>query len=150
MANLGALQSFGAMAGSVTLGYLSDLMGGRRSPVALGAILVAITITFTMTFKIYDITSGGLYAIMFFLGFCLNGLNNLISSACSADLGKQKALKGNARAIATVTGIIDGTGTMGAAVGQLIVSYTSPTYGWQYGYLLVVAIDITLTLVPVL
>lgn len=150
VANLGALQSVGAMFGSVTLGYLSDLMGGKRSPVALGSIIVAISITFTMTFHVYEFGKVTLFLLMFFLGFCLNGLNNLISSACSADLGKQEALQGNARAISTVTGIIDGTGTMGAAVGQLIVSYTSPKYGWQNGYLLVIAIDISLTLLPVL
>lgn len=62
--------------------------------------------------------------MMFMLGFCINGLNNVISSACSADLGKQEALKGNARAISTVTGIIDGTGTMGAAFGNLLISFT--------------------------
>ena len=41
----------------------------------------------------------------------------MISSACSADLGKQDALKGNSRAVSTVTGIIDGTGTLGSAAG---------------------------------
>lgn len=150
VANLSTLQSFGAMTGSVTLGYLSDLMGGRRSPVALGAISVAIIALYVMTFEVYQMSHLALSAIMFLVGFCLNGLNNLISSACSADLGKQEALKGNARAISTVTGIIDGTGTMGSAIGQLILSYTSPTYGWQYGYLLVIAIDMSVTLLPVL
>jgi len=54
---------------------------------------------------------------MFMLGFFISGLNNLISSACAADLGKQEVLKGNERAVSTVTGIIDGTGTLGSAIG---------------------------------
>lgn len=57
------------------------------------------------------------FIVMFLLGFFISGLNNMISSACSADLGKQEALKGNAKAISTVTGIIDGTGTLGSAAG---------------------------------
>jgi len=64
------------------------------------------------------------FILMFFLGFFISGLNNMISASCSADLGKQEALKGNARAISTVTGIIDGTGTLGSAAGQFIVGVT--------------------------
>ena len=140
----------GAMLGSITLGYISDLMHGRRSPVALVAVVGAAAISFTLTVHVYALSKPMLYFMMFLLGFFINGINNLISCACSADLGKQDALKGNARAISTVTGIIDGTGTMGAAAGQFLISYTSPKYGWQSGYFLVIAIDITVTLVPVL
>jgi OPA family glycerol-3-phosphate transporter-like MFS transporter 3 len=68
--------------------------------------------------------------MFFLLGFFISGLNNMISAACSADLGKQEALKGNQRAVSTVTGIIDGTGTMGTAAGQLIVGVTQPKFGW--------------------
>jgi len=41
----------------------------------------------------------------------------LVSSACAADLGKQQILQGNERAISTITGIIDGTGSAGSALG---------------------------------
>lgn len=44
----------------------------------------------------------------------------MISSAISADLGRQEALMGNQEALATVTGIVDGTGSIGAAGGQVI------------------------------
>lgn len=43
----------------------------------------------------------------------------MISSAISADLGRQEALRGSQEALATVTGIVDGTGSIGAAVGQV-------------------------------
>jgi len=89
-------------------------------------------------------------SLMFIIGFCISGLNNMISSACAADLGKQEALKGNQRAVSTVTGIIDGTGSFGTAVGLLILSFTVAGGNWKYGYLLVVALDITLTAVPIL
>lgn len=43
----------------------------------------------------------------------------MISSAISADLGRQEALRGSQEALATVTGIVDGTGSFGAAAGQV-------------------------------
>ena len=49
-----------------------------------------------------------------------------------------------------MTGIIDGTGTMGTAVGQFIVGTTSTSYGWQNGYWLVIAIDISVTFIPII
>jgi len=44
----------------------------------------------------------------------------MISSAISADLGRQEALQNSQQALATVTGIVDGTGSIGAAAGQVI------------------------------
>lgn len=52
-------------------------------------------------------------------GFFIGGPSNMISSAISADLGRQDALRGSQEALATVTGIVDGTGSMGAAGGQV-------------------------------
>lgn len=43
----------------------------------------------------------------------------------SADLGTHESLKGNASALATVTAIIDGTGSLGAAVGPMLTGYLS-------------------------
>lgn len=53
-------------------------------------------------------------------GFFVGGPSNIICSAISADLGRQEALRGSQEALATVTGIVDGTGSMGAAVGQVM------------------------------
>lgn len=44
----------------------------------------------------------------------------MISSAISADLGRQDALQNSQEALATVTGIVDGTGSIGAAGGQVM------------------------------
>lgn len=89
-----------------------------------------------------------LYFLMFVLGFCISGVNNMIAAACASDLGRQEALKGNELATSTVTGIIDGTGTIGSGVGQLIIGITQKKFGWQNGYLLVVAITVTATAFP--
>ena len=83
------------------------------------AVVLATIISYYITFSIYELTPGLLMIAMCSRGFFINSLNNLISSVCAADLGK--SVHGNHRAVATVTGIIDGTGSMGSAVGQLIV-----------------------------
>ncbi len=49
----------------------------------------------------------------------------MISSAISADLGRQDALQNSQEALATVTGIVDGTGSIGAAGGQVMLSSKS-------------------------
>lgn len=56
-------------------------------------------------------------------GFMLGGPSNLISTAISADLGTHESIKGNAAALSTVTGIVDGTGSIGAAFVQYLVGY---------------------------
>ncbi|KAG7255809.1 hypothetical protein CRUP_012843 [Coryphaenoides rupestris] len=55
----------------------------------------------------------------------------MISSAISADLGRQEALRGSQEALATVTGIVDGTGSIGAAGGQYLVSLLESKLGWM-------------------
>ena len=131
VANLSTLLDLGAMLGSIALGFLSDLMYGKRSPVALIAVIFSITISFVLTYEVFNMSEPLLFTMMFFMGFFISGLNNMISAACSADLGKQSALKGNTKAISTVTGIIDGTGTLGTAAGQFIVGITQEKWGWQ-------------------
>lgn len=46
-------------------------------------------------------------------GFLVNGPYALITTSVSAELGQHSSLEGNAKALATVTAIIDGTGSIG-------------------------------------
>ncbi|KAK8602080.1 hypothetical protein V6N13_058260 [Hibiscus sabdariffa] len=68
--------------------------------------------------------------LMFLSGLLVNGPYSLITTAVAADLGTQDLIKGNSRALATVTSIIDGTGSVGAALGPLLAGYLSTT-GWN-------------------
>lgn len=61
----------------------------------------------------------------------------LITTAVAADLGTQDSIKGNSRALATVTAIIDGTGSVGAALGPLLTGYIS-TNGWDSVFLMLI------------
>ncbi|XP_069012993.1 sugar phosphate exchanger 3 isoform X3 [Embiotoca jacksoni] len=70
-------------------------------------------------------------ALLAATGFFVGGPSNMISSAISADLGRQDALRGSKEALATVTGIVDGTGSIGAAGGQYLVSLIESKLGWK-------------------
>lgn len=52
-------------------------------------------------------------------GALVNGPYCLITTAVSADLGTHPSLHGNKMALATVTAIIDGTGSMGQSQDSL-------------------------------
>ncbi|CAJ0580606.1 unnamed protein product, partial [Mesorhabditis spiculigera] len=69
-------------------------------------------------------------ALLTITGFFVGGPANMISGAISADLGKSRELRGNIAALSTVTGIIDGTGSVGAALGQLVIPSIELWFGW--------------------
>ena len=62
----------------------------------------------------------GTVGLLLFVGLLVNGPYALITTAVSAELGVHPSLQGSSKALATVTAIIDGTGSIGAAVGPLI------------------------------
>lgn len=68
--------------------------------------------------------------LLFVVGVVVNGPYALITTSVSAELGTHSSLEGNAKALATVTAIIDGTGSIGAAVGPLIAGLISGS-GWR-------------------
>lgn len=71
-------------------------------------------------------------------GAFVNGPFVLITSAVSCELGNK--FEGS-RALSTVTAIIDGTGSIGAAVGPLIVGWIS-NFGWQYVFYMLIGADL--------
>jgi OPA family glycerol-3-phosphate transporter-like MFS transporter 1/2 len=76
-------------------------------------------------------------------GMLVNGPYALITTAVSADLGTHESLKGNSRALATVTAIIDGTGSIGAAIGPMLTGYiTSMSDDWNHVFYMLYAADL--------
>uniref|UniRef100_A0A3B3X336 Uncharacterized protein n=1 Tax=Poecilia mexicana TaxID=48701 RepID=A0A3B3X336_9TELE len=66
-------------------------------------------------------------------GGLVNGPYALITTAVSADLGTHESLRGNSRALSTVTAIIDGTGSIGMhcenhASPHLLIKHTYHTH----------------------
>lgn len=76
--------------------------------------------------------------LMIVAGVFINGVYALITTAVSADLGTSPTLKGNGNALAMVTAIIDGTGSLGACITGVAITamnhyFDSPTDpgGWD-------------------
>lgn len=67
---------------------------------------------------------------MTIVGFFVSGAANMISATITADLGKQGPIQGNTEALSTVTGIVDGTGSVGAAIGQILVPLIQNNLDW--------------------
>lgn len=125
--NLSTLFDVGGVVGGILAGYLSDSLNARALTAA-GFMYCAIPALFL--YRTYGSVSLPLnIGLMMLAGMLINGPYSLITTAVSADLGTHSSLKGNGRALATVTAIIDGTGSMGAAVGPLLTGFISGQ-GW--------------------
>lgn len=109
-------------------------------------------------------------ALLMVCGLMVNGPYALITTAVSAELGTHKSLRGNAKALATVASIIDGTGSLGkigdgvsivfvhwspiskdvllsgAAVGPLLAGLISSS-GWSNVFYMLMTADVLAMLV---
>ncbi|KAG7455805.1 hypothetical protein MATL_G00244910 [Megalops atlanticus] len=118
----------GGIVGGTVQGLISDCLG-QRAPVLAVSLLLAMGSLVGYSHSPNDqVINAVLLAVT---GFFIGGPSNMISSAISADLGRQEALRGSKEALATVTGIVDGTGSIGAAGGQYLVSLIESKLGWM-------------------
>uniref|UniRef100_A0A5F8H1K1 Solute carrier family 37 member 1 n=1 Tax=Monodelphis domestica TaxID=13616 RepID=A0A5F8H1K1_MONDO len=138
--DLSTLFDVGGIIGGILAGVISDRLGKRASTCGLMLLLAAPTLyMFSMVSKM------GLEATIVMLlisGALVNGPYALITTAVSADLGTHKSLKGNSKALSTVTAIIDGTGSVGAALGPLLAGLISPS-GWNNVFYMLMVADAT-------
>ena len=72
-------------------------------------------------------TDTTLILLMLLVGLFLGGPADAATGAVSADLGSSAAVGRDRVALATVSGIIDGTGALGAAAAQYAVALLSPS-----------------------
>lgn len=85
--------------------------------------------------------------LLILAGVLVNGPYALITTAVSAELGTHPSLGGNSKALATVTALIDGTGSIGAAVGPLLAGVVSNWAGWHNVFYMLMASDVIALLV---
>ncbi|XP_051871208.1 glucose-6-phosphate exchanger SLC37A1-like isoform X2 [Pristis pectinata] len=127
----------GGIIGGILAGVISDWTRKRATTCGVMLLLAAPTL-----YIFSAVGYMGLKTIIVMLigcGALVNGPYALITTAVSADLGTHKSLAGNSKALSTVTAIIDGTGSIGAALGPLLAGLISPT-GWNnVFYMLMVA-----------
>lgn len=125
---LSAIFDIGGVFGGILAGLISDMIEARAiTSVAFLLLSIPALVLYRAYGSLSMITN---ITLMFLSGLLVNGPYSLITTAVAADLGTQDLIKGNSRALATVTAIIDGTGSVGAALGPLLAGYIS-TRGWN-------------------
>uniref|UniRef100_A0A8C8BG40 Glucose-6-phosphate exchanger SLC37A2 n=1 Tax=Otus sunia TaxID=257818 RepID=A0A8C8BG40_9STRI len=128
--DLSTLFDVGGILGGIFAGLISDYTGGRATTCCVMLVVAAPVVS----------------SMLIVCGALVNGPYALITTAVSADLGTHESLKGNAKALSTVTAIIDGTGSIGAALGPLLAGLISPT-GWNNVFYMLIAADVLACLV---
>jgi len=118
----------GGIIGGIIAGSVSDTTGKRALTVAVMLVLGCVVLPFFQV--VSSISSMYLVTSLFLTGLLVNGPYALITTAVSADLGTHPSLNGNSAALATVTSIIDGTGSLGAALGPYLVGLISSGKDW--------------------
>jgi sugar phosphate permease len=118
---ISALYSVGMMPGGIVCGWVSDLYGGRRACVIATFMGVLCPLLWVFAEYMDQIPVTMLLLLLAFMGCLVGGPNNIITSAVAADLADDPSIKGNNRALGTVTGIINGSGSVTAAFGQLAI-----------------------------
>lgn len=150
---LSTVFDMGGIVGGTLAGLISDKTG---NPATTCAVML---ITAIPTMGLYDkvITKGGWCPITatngipihnacftwniiltLVTGTLVNGPYALITTAVSAELGQHPSLRGSGKALATVTAIIDGTGSIGAAIGPFLAGALAGDWANVF-YMLMVA-----------
>lgn len=100
-------------------GVISDY-SGMSATTCSGMFILTVPMLFV--YQAYGNENMGTNVLLLMLcGLLVNGPYALITTAISAELGTHHSLEGNSRALATVTAIIDGTGS----IGEILISVYS-------------------------
>ncbi|KAL1501753.1 hypothetical protein ABEB36_007023 [Hypothenemus hampei] len=138
-ADLSTLFDVGGIAGAIVAGIVSD-----RSDMPATTCVSMLILSAPMMFlyqKLSVLSIGINMLLLLIVGLLVNGPYALITTAVSAELGTHHSLEGNSKALATVTAIIDGTGSIGAAVGPLLAGFVS-SYGWHNVFYMLIISDV--------
>lgn len=141
VSNLANYLDYGSIIGGVVAGFLSDQTSGLNALTCAILLIPSIPLLYFYNEFISNICplqvvgtefkSGSCYStnafLLMLLGMLINGPFSLITTAVSAELGQHESLKGSSKALATVTAIIDGTGSIGAAIGPLLTTALKPS-----------------------
>uniref|UniRef100_A0A1I7UNB0 MFS domain-containing protein n=1 Tax=Caenorhabditis tropicalis TaxID=1561998 RepID=A0A1I7UNB0_9PELO len=138
---LAAWYDVGGIISSIIAGALSDRMKSRT------IIIFVMLLLSTVSLLAYAHSPVSYYwnaFILLIVGFFIGGPLNMIAGCITSDLGKSEVLRGNAEALSTVTGIIDGTGSVGSAIGQWLIPLVRNWLGWDaifYGFMIMVVLS---------
>ncbi|XP_040287051.1 glucose-6-phosphate exchanger SLC37A2 isoform X1 [Bufo bufo] len=137
--DMSTLFDAGGIVGGILAGLISDLIGGRAITCCVMLILTAPMLFIYNQYGQMAVSTT--VAMLIICGLLVNGPYSLITTAVSADLGTHESLRGNAKALSTVTAIIDGCGSIGAALGPTLASVLS-SKGWNYVFYMLIVSDL--------
>eukprot|EP00956_Cyclotella_meneghiniana_P011669 scaffold16423_cov55-Cyclotella_meneghiniana.AAC.6 len=128
---IASLYSVGMMPGGIIVGVVSDLFGGRRASV-IGTFMGCLFIFLFIFSKCSEtLTAIPLLVMLAIMGILVGGPNNIITSAVAADLSSHPSVRGNNKSLGTVTGLINGCGSITASIGLLAVGPLQAAFGWS-------------------
>jgi OPA family glycerol-3-phosphate transporter-like MFS transporter 3 len=118
--NLTVLFDVSMILGTTALGLVTDRANGARSPLFVCSFVFgAAPLLFLPALR----QSAFHYAAAFIIvGVFSGGPAHMYGTAVSVDLGEAAAAAGKPNLVSSLSGLIDGIGTLGAAVGQSIVA----------------------------
>ncbi|KAI1291781.1 putative glycerol-3-phosphate transporter 5 [Halotydeus destructor] len=125
----------GGILGAVLAGLYADRTGAS----GLTCIVMIIgAFPSLYAYQIYgNVSLWSNIILQFIAGAFVNGPYALITTAVAADLGNSVT---SGKAMATITAIIDGTGSIGAAIGPLVAGWISQ-WGWHNVFYMVFISD---------
>ncbi|XP_054165831.1 NPC intracellular cholesterol transporter 1-like [Oppia nitens] len=115
----------GGTFGAILAGYLADIT--NASAITCNVFFILTIPSLLAYYEWGPLSMVSHQCLQFIAGFFVNGPYNLITTAVSADLAIRVKSK---TALATVSAIIDGMGSIGAAVGPAMAGYVEG-YGWR-------------------
>jgi MFS family permease len=126
--------------GGILVGVISDVYGGRRA-------CVIATFTFTLIPLLYvfaehnlllTLPTPGILILLGIMGCLIGGPINIITSAVAVDLAEDNKITGR-NDLMTVTGLINGSGSIIASLGLVIIGPLQLYYGWRKIWYLLMA-----------
>ena len=127
----------GGIVGAVLAGYYADKTGASGLTCIVMLFFAIPSLFMYQLFASYSLLVNILLQTL--AGILVNGPYCLITTAVAADLGNSVT---DRNAMATITAIIDGTGSIGAGVGPLLAGVVSTHYGWSSVFYMVMFADL--------
>lgn len=123
-----SMLELGSLFGTITCGWLGDKIKTRPPVISLFIFLAFPAVA---ALALIDKKDAWVYFIVIpIAGFCAGGPNFILSSAVPVDIAQNSQIN-HLEAMATVAGIIDGSGGVGAGIGMLIIGKLA-SKGWGY------------------
>ncbi|XP_053621852.1 glucose-6-phosphate exchanger SLC37A2 isoform X2 [Plodia interpunctella] len=138
--DLSTVFDIGGIAGAIAAGLVADCTG---CPGIVCVAFYTASAPFLLAYQRWGAASYWLNVTLLALtGALVNAPYSLITTAVSTELGTHSSLAGNSQALATVTAIIDGTGSVGAAIGPMLAGVVSSSGTWSHVFYMLISCNL--------